>query len=87
MDTWVLTVSTVRHSKKESDDAILRPCRTTRRVCYSYYGDECEIAIVAGIPEGTGNTDIHYVLADAYGLQCEKILSLSRQCGSRVKSL
>lgn len=59
---------TIRHRKKEFDDAILRPYGATRRVCLSYYQDECEIAIVSGMPEGIGKSGyIHHVLADTYG--------------------
>lgn len=47
---------TVRHRKKEFDDAILRPYGATHRVCQTYYGDECEIATVSGMPEGIGKT-------------------------------
>lgn len=59
---------TVRHRQKEFDDAILRPYGMTKRIATAYYADECDLAIVSGMPEGIGKTSyIHHVLADTYG--------------------
>ena len=59
---------TVRHRKKEFDTSKLRPYGATKRICQCYYGDECEIAIVSGMPEGIGKSGyVHHVLADTYG--------------------
>jgi len=64
---------TVSLRKKEFDTAKLRPYGATRRICDRFYGDECEIAIVSGMPEGIGKTSyVHHVLADTYGYKACK---------------
>jgi len=61
---------TVLHRKKIFDTAILRPYGMTKRICGCYYGDECEIGIVSGMPEGIGKSGyVNHVLADTDGYQ------------------
>ncbi len=61
---------TVLHRQKEFNDEPLRPYGGTKRAVTNYYGDECEIAIVSGMPEGIGKSAyVNHVLADVYGYQ------------------
>lgn len=52
----------------------LRPFAITRRMVRNYYNDECELAIVSGMPEGIGKSGyVNKALADVHGfLNCHQ---------------
>ncbi len=62
--------STVRSRQKEFNDGPLRSYGGTKRDVNNFYGDECEVAIVSGMPEGIGKSAyVNHVLADLYSYQ------------------
>lgn len=64
---------TVRHRGKEFNDDLLRPYGGTKRAVNNYCGDECEVAIVSGVPEGAGKSShVNHILAHTYGYQSYK---------------
>jgi len=60
----------IEHGHKVYDDSVLRPYGFARRLVGNYYGDECEIFVVYGMPEGIGKSAyVNHVLADITGYQ------------------
>lgn len=63
----------MKHGNREFDDALLRPYQFSRKLAENFYGDECEIFVVYGMPEGIGKSAYcNHVLADLLGYQACK---------------
>lgn len=60
----------IEHEGRQFDDSVLRPYLFSRRLLGNYYGNECEIFVVSGMPEGIGKTAyVAHVQADIKGYQ------------------
>ncbi len=63
----------IEHEGKLFDDSKLRPYGLSKRAIHNYYYNECEVAVVYGMPEGVGKSAyVNHSLADVYGYQKEK---------------
>lgn len=62
----------IEHEGKTFNDANIRPLELTRRAMRNFYNNECEVAVVTGMPEGVGKSVyITHSLADGQGyLNC-----------------
>lgn len=58
----------IEHEGKTFDDSNIRPLELTRRAMSNYYNNECEVAVVTGMPEGVGKSVyVTHALADCQG--------------------
>lgn len=63
----------IEHDDREFDDSVLRPYQFSRKLADNFYGDECEIFVVYGMPEGIGKSAYcNHTLADLLGYQACK---------------
>lgn len=64
----------IEHNGKTFADSQIRPFEITRRAIKNYYQNECEIALVTGMPEGVGKSVyVTHSLADVQGyLKCKE---------------
>lgn len=63
----------IEHESRAFDDSNMRPLELTRRAMRNFYNNECEVAVVTGMPEGVGKSVyVSHSLADAQGyLKCK----------------